>query len=111
MVNWMRLWRFKEKPSGLSLFYKRLFYGALFLCERLHPPIQLLLRGFRGAGGTDVDFIPGESGGQSAFCPSLPIARDNWSSGTTTRQLLPSGKGSTLISCPWPSARRDRTPV
>ena len=71
MVNWMLLWRFKEKPSGLSLFYKRLFYGALFLCERLHPPIQLLLRGFRGAGGTDVDFIPGESGGQSGILPLL----------------------------------------
>ena len=33
-----------------------------------------------------------------AFCPSLPMARESWSSGTTTRQLLPSGRGSTLIT-------------
>ena len=27
-----------------------------------------------------------------AFCPSLPMARESWSSGTTTRQLLPSSR-------------------
>ena len=39
-----------------------------------------------------------------AFCPSLPIARDNWSSGTTTRQLLPSPSSVTLSTSAGASA-------
>ena len=40
-------------------------------------------------------FQPVSLAARRAFWPSLPMARDSWSSGTTTRQLLPSGRGST----------------
>ena len=43
-------------------------------------------------------FQPVSLAARRAFWPSLPMARESWSSGTTTRQLLPSSWMSTLTT-------------
>ncbi|EUA34300.1 hypothetical protein I552_5083 [Mycobacterium xenopi 3993] len=40
----------------------------------------------------DVDTPAGKPRRQPAFCPSLPMASDNWKSGTTTRAAAPPGR-------------------
>ena len=43
-------------------------------------------------------FQPVSLAASRAFCPSLPMARESWSSGTTTRQALPSSRTATLTT-------------